>query len=217
LKSEENVVLLNPKDIEDGYFIESGWASVGNEVKVPGVDSLWQVKGNRVLSEKSDVVLEWNNGKGLIFKKTIKLDKKYLFKIKQEVQNNTSSKINLYPYSQITRNKKPDDVMGFYILHEGFIGVFDGELKEDDYDDIKDKKIVRNSDNGWLGITDKYWVTAIVPPKDKNFKSTFLYKNNFRANYILNSPVTINPKSTSSNEVRLFVAAKEVETSRRIR
>ena len=102
--------------------------------------------------------------------------------------------------------------MGFYILHEGFIGVFDGELKEDDYDDIKDKKIVRNSDNGWLGITDKYWVTAIVPPKDKNFKSTFLYKDNFRANYILNSPVTINPKSTSSNEVRLFVAAKEVET-----
>ena len=102
--------------------------------------------------------------------------------------------------------------MGFYILHEGFIGVFDGELKEDDYDDIKDKKIVRNSDNGWLGITDKYWVTAIVPPKDKNFKSTFLYKDNFRANYILNSPVSIDPKSSSDNEVRLFVAAKEVET-----
>ena len=148
LKSEESVVLLNPKGIEDGYYIESGWASVGNEVEVPGVDSLWQVKGNRVLNEKSDVVLEWNNGKGLTFKKTIKLDDKYLFKIKQEVKNNTSSKINLYPYSQITRNKKPDDVMGFYILHEGFIGVFDGELKEDDYDDIKEKKIIRNSDNG---------------------------------------------------------------------
>ena len=85
LKSEENVVLLNPKDIEDGYYIESGWASVGNEVEVPGVDSLWQVKGNKVLSEKNDVVLEWNNGKGLVFKKTIKLDEKYLFKIKQEV------------------------------------------------------------------------------------------------------------------------------------
>ena len=77
LKSEESVVLLNPKGIEDGYYIESGWASVGNEVEVPGVDSLWQVKGNRVLNEKSDVVLEWNNGKGLTFKKTIKLDDKY--------------------------------------------------------------------------------------------------------------------------------------------
>ena len=212
LKSGENVIFLNPKEIEDGYYIESGWTSIGNEVEVPGVDSLWQVKGNRVLSEKNNVVLEWNNGKGLIFKKTIKLDDKYLFKIKQEVQNNTSTKINLYPYAQITRNKKPDDVMGFYILHEGFIGVFDGELKEDDYDDIEEKKAVRNSDNGWLGITDKYWVTAIVPPKDKNFKSTFLYKDNFRANYILNSPVAIKPKSTSDNEVRLFVAAKEVET-----
>ena len=132
LKSGENVIFLNPKEIEDGYYIESGWTSIGNEVEVPGVDSLWQVKGNRVLSEKNNVVLEWNNGKGLIFKKTIKLDDKYLFKIKQEVQNNTSTKINLYPYAQITRNKKPDDVMGFYILNEGIIGVLDGELKEDD-------------------------------------------------------------------------------------
>ena len=73
LKSEENVVLLNPKEIEDGYYIETGWASIGNEIEVPGIDSLWQVKGNKVLSEKNDVVLEWNNGKGLIFKKTIKL------------------------------------------------------------------------------------------------------------------------------------------------
>ena len=112
---------------------------------------MWQVRGSRSLNEKNDVVLEWNNGKGLIFKKTIKLDDKYLFKIKQEVKNNTSTKINLYPYSQITRNKKPDDVMGFYILHEGFIGVFDGELKEDDYDDIQEKNR-RNSDNGWLGL-----------------------------------------------------------------
>ena len=119
--------------------------------------------------------------------------------------------INLYPYAQITRNKKPDDVMGFYILHEGFIGVFDGELQEDDYDDIEEK-IVRNAKNGWLGITDKYWVTAVVPTENQNFKSTFLYKNNFRANYIQNTPIVINSKSSSSNEVRLFVAAKEVET-----
>ena len=212
LKSDDNVVFLNPKETEDGYYIESGWTSVGNKVKVPGLDTLWKVKGNRVLSNDNEVKLEWNNGQGLIFIKTIKLDKKYLFKIKQKVINNTSSNINLYPYAQITRNKKPDDVMGFYILHEGFIGVFDGELKEDDYDDIKDKKIVRNADNGWLGITDKYWVTAVVPPKNQNFKSTFLYKDNYRANYILNSPVSISPKSSSENEVRLFVAAKEVET-----
>ena len=91
MKSEDNVILLNPKEIEDGYYIETGWASVGNEVVVPGVDSLWQVKGNRVLNEKNAVILEWNNGKGLIFKKTIKLDEKYLFKIKQEVKKDRKS------------------------------------------------------------------------------------------------------------------------------
>ena len=212
LKSEENVIFLNPKETEDGYYIESGWTSVGNKIAVPGIETLWKVKGNRVLSNKDDVTLEWNNGNGLTFSKTISLDEKYLFKINQKVTNNTSNEVNLYPYAQITRNKKPDDVMGFYILHEGFIGVFDGELKEDDYDDIKEKKIIRNADNGWLGITDKYWVTAVVPPKNQNFKSSFLFKDNYRANYILNSPVTINPKSASENEVRLFVAAKEVET-----
>ena len=135
-----------------------------------------------------------------------------MFKINQEIQNNTNKAIELYPYAQITRNKKPDDVMGFYILHEGFIGVFDEELKEDDYDDIEDKKIVREADNGWLGITDKYWLAAVVPPKDENFKSTFLYKDAFKANYILNNPVAIAPSSKKENQIRLFVAAKEVET-----
>ena len=212
LESEENVVFLNPRETIDGYYIESGWTSVGNKIAVPDIETIWKVKGNRVLSDKNNVVLEWNNGQGLLFTKTISLDEKYLFKINQQVKNNTTSEINLYPYAQITRNKKPDDVMGFYILHEGFIGVFDGELKEDDYDDIKEKKITRNADNGWLGITDKYWVTAVVPPKNQNFKSSFLYKDNYRANYILNSPVIIGPKSSSNNEVRLFVAAKEVET-----
>ena len=212
LDSDEKVIFLNPKETGDGYFIETGWTSLGNKVNVPNIETIWSVKGKRTLEENGTVILEWNNGQGIIFKKIISLDDKYLFKVKQEVKNNSKEIIELYPYAQIIRNKKPEDVQGFYILHEGFIGVFDGELKEDDYDDIQEKKIVRNSDNGWLGITDKYWVTAIVPPKDKNFKSTFLYKDNFRANYILNSPVTINPKSASFNEVRLFVAAKEVET-----
>ena len=103
-------------------------------------------------------------------------------------------------------------LLGFYILHEGFIGVFDEELKEDDYDDIEDKKIVREANNGWLGITDKYWLAAVVPPKDENFKSTFLYKDAFKANYILNNPVNIAPSSKKENQIRLFVAAKEVET-----
>ena len=212
LEKNDNVVFLNPKQTTDGYFVETGWTSIGNKIKVPNINSNWKVKGNNILSPDTPVILEWNNQEGLIFRKKINLDKKYLFNIDQEVQNNTSQTIQLYPYAQITRNKKPDDLMGFYILHEGFIGVFDEELKEDDYDDVEDKKIVREAGSGWLGITDKYWVTAIVPPKNENFKSTFLFKNTYKANYILNDPINLAPSTKKNNQVRLFVAAKEVNT-----
>ena len=212
LNDDQRVVFLNPKEIEDGYFVETGWTSIKNEVKVPALDTQWKVKGNKLLSPGNPVVLEWNNNEGLIFKKIISLDEKFLFKINQEVQNNSSKNYQLFPYAQITRNKKPDDVQGFYILHEGFIGVFDGDLKEDGYEDIKDKKISREANNGWLGITDKYWMTAVVPPKDSSFKSSFLYKDSFKANYILNDPVVLTASSKASNEIRLFAAAKEVDT-----
>ena len=212
LKNEDKVVFLNPKEIADGYYVETGWSSIGNKVKVPNIETQWSVKGNKLLNQNNSVTLIWNNGEGIIFKKIVSLDDKFLFKIKQEVQNNTKKDLELYPYAQITRNKKPDDVQGFYILHEGFIGVFDGELKEDGYDDIKEKKISRNADNGWLGITDKYWMTAVVPPKDENFKSTFLFKDTFKANYIQNSPVSIKSSKGASNEIRVFAAAKEVDT-----
>mgnify|MGYP001253009110 CR=1 FL=1 len=212
LKNNLNVEFLNPAQTENGFYVETGWTSIGNKIKVPSNKSIWKVKGSKVLSDKEPIILEWNNGNGIIFKKKIELDNKYLFKISQQVQNNTNQAINLYPYAQITRNKIPDDIQNFYISHEGFIGVFDEELKEDDYDDIKENKIVREANEGWLGITDKYWMTAVVPKNGENFKSTFLYKDGFKANYILNNPTTINPSSNASNDVRLFVAAKEVQT-----
>ena len=212
LKNNLNVEFLNPAETENGFYAETGWTSIGNQIKVPSKESIWIIKGNKILSEKEPIVLEWNNGDGITFKKKIEIDEKYLFKITQQVQNNSNKTIELYPYAQITRNKVPDDIQNFYISHEGFIGVFDEELKEDDYDDIEEKKIVREANEGWLGITDKYWMTALVPKKGENFKSTFLYKNAFKANYILNSPTVINPSSSGSNDVKLFVAAKEVET-----
>ncbi len=209
---EDNVVFLNPKGSQDGYYVETGWTSVGNKIKVPTINSQWSVVGNKTLGVNKPLILEWNNNEGLIFRKQIELDEKYLFKVNQEVKNNMGKPIELYPYAQITRDKKPEGLTDFFILHEGFIGVFDKELKEDGYDDIEDKSQVREANNGWLGITDKYWMTAIVPPKNENFKSTFLYKNGFKANYILNNPVIIKPASSEKNQIRLFVAAKEVET-----
>ena len=212
VEGNENIIFLNPAEIENGFYIETGWTSIGNKIKIPTKESVWSVKGNNILSNNSPVILQWNNGEGVLFEKKIELDEKYLFKISQQVRNNSNSSIDLYPYAQMTRNKIPDDIQNFYIQHEGFIGVFDDELKEDDYDDIKEKKIVRESNEGWLGITDKYWMTAFVPEKGKNFKSSFLYDNGYKANYIINKPTTINKSSTGINELRLFVSAKEVDT-----
>ena len=211
LQNKKNVEFLNPAETKDGFYAETGWTSINNEIKVPNKETVWNVVGNNILKDNQSVTLEWNNGNGIVFKKIIKLDDKFLFRITQQVKNNTKKSIDLYPYAQITRNKIPDDIQNFYISHEGFIGVFDEELKEDDYDDIEENKIVRDANEGWLGITDKFWVMALVPPVQENFKSTFLYNNSFKANYILNNPTTINSSSSASSDVRLFVAAKEVE------
>ena len=212
VEGSKNIEFLNPAQTENGFYAESGWASIGNKIKVPTKNSKWKVEGNKVLTDKSPVILKWDNNEGVIFKKKIELDEKYLFKISQEIQNNSSQSVELYPYAQITRNKVPDDIQNFYISHEGFIGVFDDELKEDDYDDIEDNKIVRETNEGWLGITDKYWMTVLVPEAGKNFKSTYQYNDSFKANYIINEPVKINTNSSGVNSLRLFVAAKEVET-----
>ena len=209
---QKNITFLNPSQTENGFYVESGWASIGNKIKVPTKNSKWKIEGNKTLTDKSPIIIKWDNKEGVVFKKKIELDEKYLFKVSQEIKNNSSENIELYPYAQITRNKVPDDIQNFYISHEGFIGVFDDELKEDDYDDIEDKKIVRETNEGWLGITDKYWMTVLVPEKGKNFKSTFQYNNAFKANYIINDPVKINSSSSGFNSFRLFVAAKEVNT-----
>ena len=209
---DKNIEFLNPSQTENGFYVESGWASIGNEVKVPTKNSKWQVEGNKILTNTSPITLRWDNQEGVIFKKKIELDDKFLFKISQSIKNNSSKNIELYPYAQITRNKIPDDIQNFYISHEGYIGVFDDELKEDDYDDIEDNKIVRETNEGWFGITDKYWMTVLVPEKGKNFKSTFQYNNSFKANYIINEPVKVDASASGSNNLRLFVAAKEVET-----
>jgi YidC/Oxa1 family membrane protein insertase len=209
---DKNIEFLNPSQTENGFYVESGWASIGNEVKVPTKNSKWQVEGNKILTNTSPVTLKWDNQEGVTFKKKIELDDKYLFKISQSIKNNSPKNIELYPYAQITRNKIPDDIQNFYISHEGYIGVFDDELKEDDYDDIEDNKIVRETNEGWFGITDKYWMTVLVPEKGKNFKSTFQYNNSFKANYIINEPVKVDASASGNNSLRLFVAAKEVET-----
>ena len=211
LESDEKVIFLNPRKTSSGYYIETGWASnSGEKIKLPLDDTIWTIKGNKLLTPNSPVILEWNNNQGLIFSKKIELDDKFLFKITQSIKNTSNKTYQFFPYAQITRNYKPD-ITPIYILHEGFIGVFDDELKEKDYKDIDKSKFTTNSSKGWLGITDKYWLTAIVPEKGKNFKSEFLSKNGkYRANFIIKESKILNPNSNITSEINAFVAAKEV-------
>mgnify|MGYP001359926098 FL=1 len=214
---DKKVSYLNPSKTKEGYYIETGWAASNIDgISLPNKDSVWNVKGNRKLSSLSPVIIEWNNNSGLIFRKKIELDDKFLFRITQEVQNKSTGIVELYPYAQITRNQKPvleaGSMSGTLILHDGFIGVFDEDLKEYDYDDIKDKKKEHNAESGWLGITDKYWITALVPDKNQKFKGEFVYKSeSFKANYILNKPVVIQPSASKTSAAKIFVAAKEVK------
>mgnify|MGYP000302050605 FL=1 len=211
VNSNEKVKYLNPSETNDGYFVETGWAaSNATNAPLPTKNSIWKVVGNNKLSVGNPVTAEWNNKLGLIFRKKVELDEKFLFKVTQEVQNNSSKRVELYPYAQITRNQDPD-VVDFYILHEGFIGVFDEDLQEEGYDDVKEKKKEYSAGEGWLGITDKYWLTALVPEKNQPFKGEFTYKNGFKANYIQNKPVVIQPSGSGISESKVFIAAKEVK------
>ena len=211
VNSDEKVKYLNPSETNDGYFVETGWAASNiTNTSLPTKNSIWKVVGNNKLSVGNPVTAEWNNKSGLTFRKRIELDEKFLFKVTQEVQNNSSQRVELYPYAQITRNQDPD-VVDFYILHEGFIGVFDEDLQEEGYDDVKEKKKEYSAGEGWLGITDKYWLTALVPEKNQPFKGEFTYKNGFKANYIQNKPVVIQPSGSGISESKIFIAAKEVK------
>jgi len=176
---------------------------------LPNNKTEWSIVGNSKLTPNKPVTLKRTNNNGITFQKTIELDEKFLFKINQKIKNSGNNNYDFYPYAQIVRNKKPK-VLGYYILHEGFIGVFDEELKEEDYKDIEEKKFTANSSSGWLGITDKYWITAIVPEKNKNFKSEFIHDKNYRANFIQTEPIQSLPNQTISSEIRVFTAAKEV-------
>ncbi len=209
LNGDDNVILLNPKQSNNGYYVETGWATTNKNIDLPNSKSLWSIEGSNKLTPSSTVILSWTNSQNIKFLKEISIDKQYLFNIKQTIINNSDKTYNFYPYGQIIRNVAPD-VTNFYILHEGLIGVFDDQLVEEDYDDIEEKKYSKNAQSGWLGITDKYWLTSLIPEKDKSFRSDFDYKNKFRANFIETNATEVGANETKSNSIRVIIAAKEV-------
>ena len=210
LNGNDQIVLLNPKKFIDGYFVETGWVTNNKNIDLPDANTLWILKGNNKLAPNNPIKLVWNNNQGIRFEKNIKIDNQFLFTVDQRIINNSEKTYNFYPYGQIVRNKAPQ-VTNFYILHEGLIGVFDEQLVEQDYEDIKEKKFSKNTKSGWLGITDKYWITTLIPEKNKEFRADFDFKNKFRANFIETSPIEVGANSSDSSKIKIIIAAKEVD------
>ena len=162
LDNEKRVTLLGPRNIKEGYLIDSGFVTSDKNVDVPNSDTIWSIEGNNKLTDGSPIKLSWSNEQGLKFEKIISLDDKYLFTVKQKIINESNNKYDFYSYGQIIRNEIPE-IIDFLILHEGLIATLDDELIEEDYDDIQEKKFTKVANKGWLGISDKYWITSLIP------------------------------------------------------
>ena len=206
--------LLTPLGTRDAYFAQFGWTpAAGADTAVPAPDTVWTARGV-ALTPETPVTLSWDNGQGLRFSRTIEMDADFMFTITQQVENNSTRPVTLHPYGLIRRHGKPE-ITGFYILHEGPYGVFDGTLLEVDYDDLDDEGVVKmTGTGGWIGITDKYWLTALVPDQKARADSRFTHrsddgKDRYQVDYLGDKTVVA---AGGRSEVRshFFAGAKEV-------
>jgi YidC/Oxa1 family membrane protein insertase len=210
------IVLYSPSNTAAPYYAEFGWVpAAGSTVRVPDRNTQWQQESIGSLTPSSPVVLKYDNGEGLTFRRTISVDDRYLFTIKDDVTNVGNAPVTLYPFALISRHGAPQ-VSGYYILHEGLIGYLGGDgLQEYSYKKLDDSKQVSfNATDGWLGITDKYWASALLP--DTGAKLQAKYSSNlvgnlrtYQADYLA-EPQTIAIGGSASANSRLFAGAKEV-------
>ena len=211
------IVLLSPSGGPAPFYAEFGWVSApGTTAKAPDGNTQWRQEGSGSLGVGRPVTLTWDNGEGLEFRRTIAVDEKYLFTVKDAVANKGSAPVTLFPYALISRHGTPK-TLGYYILHEGLIGFLDNKLQEITYKAAEDKKThTFDTTNGWLGITDKYWAAALLPATDAHLKARFATTdvNNvktYQTDYLLDAQ-TIQPGESGATTARLFAGAKEVKT-----
>jgi len=212
-KSPE-VVLLWPSGTKDPYFAEFGWVAGASGPKVPGPETPWTASGGP-LTPNAPLTLTWDNGGGLVFTRTISVDENYMFTVRDAVRNSGTAPVNLLPYALISRTGTPQ-VGGYYILHEGLIGELGGSLREVTYSSIQSGKPTDySSTGGWLGFTDKYWLTALVPAQDEAIKARFTHLvengvDRYQTDY-LGPAITVPADGTAASSTRFFAGAKEVD------
>ena len=213
-RKSPTVILLSPSGGPDGYFAEYGWIASA-QAAVPGSDTVWTAPAGARLTTTTPVTLTYDNGAGLTFTRTIAIDENYMFTVTDAVANSGSAAVSLTPYGRVTRLGEPATA-GYYILHEGLIGVFgDDGLEEVSYSSLKDEPPTEmpKVNQGWLGITDKYWAATLIPEPGTNFEGRFvryaeptvLYQADFRGDAV---SVPAGGEATTSS--RLFAGAKQV-------
>ena len=231
--SSPPIVLLAPSGSPQPFYAEFGWTgAAGTTAKLPGPDTLWRQEGSGALAVDHPVTLVYDNGEGLVFRRNIGVDDKYLFTVKDDVANNSAAAVTLYPYALVSRHGTP--APGYGVSHEGPIGVMGDsclrqggfgiytECQEESYKTLEEKKVL-NFDvvNAWFGFADKYWAATLLPATDAKLHAKFSSGQigplkTYQADYLLD-PQTVAPGGTGTAEARLFAGAKEVATVNALR
>lgn len=221
-RNSPNIALLNPMGFRQSYFAEFGFSSDTVKADIPRNQTRWQVEGdNQRLTPSSPVRLVFDNGSGLVFRRTISVDDQSMFTFEDSVTNQTGEVISLAPYGRVLRVSPPDTASGTYLLHEGMIGVIgDAGLKTKTYHDLSEAKgkdrVVTFDEvtGGWIGITDKYWAVALVPSQNTAYKFRFSYNDAGGTRYqsdFVSKAFSVAPGATGTMTNRVFAGAKQVD------
>ena len=208
------ITYLNPLGSQDAYYLDTGWVSPDSTIELPNNKSVWKADKSSI-GINDPVKLTWQNSQNIIFEKIITLDEHYLFNVDQRVINNSGKSFDLYPFGLSKRQGLPE-MQNFFILHEGPLSVTDGVLEEYDYDDLKDqKKIKLNSVGGWIGMTDKYWQTAIISDQNEPIQQTYSYSfaentDNFQTD-LVGAKIVVGDGDNVSHNLKLFAGPKIVQ------
>lgn len=209
------ITLLSPADTRQGYFTEIGYIAGENSGTVPGPNTVWTLASGEKLTAQTPVTLTFTNDKGVVFNRTIAIDEHYMLTVTDRIENPTGEAVNLASYGRVTRYNKPDHA-SVYVIHEGFIGVLgaEGGLSEHSYSNIEEEAVTNpKATGGWLGITDKYWATTLVPPQTVPYESRFTHFTDGQSRYqadFKTDAVSVAAGQTTELKNLIFAGAKEV-------
>jgi YidC/Oxa1 family membrane protein insertase len=211
------ITFLSPAGAAGALFAEHGWFAPGNAaLRLPKSDTVWQAPPGAKLTPETPVTLTWDNGEGLVFKRTVALDQDYLFTVRQEVENKGQASVALTPYARVQRHGTPA-IEGIWVLYEGPHGVLGGVEQRHHYSDLQEAKdpITVEASGGWLGFTDKYWAIALIPDQKTALTGEYVHqksgeKDLYQTDYVAKEALAVPPGGKASYESHVFAGAKVV-------